>query len=114
MPCTLRRCPGLKGRKHRRTHARCPPLPTNPPCLRSHVNGLALALLLGVDGVILPPAVSRRTFNTTLAHLRDETLWLPQPLGTLLDVRRMAAHWRERHSIQLHEVGGWVGGDVRS
>jgi hypothetical protein len=72
--------------------------------LYSHVNGLALALLLGVDGAILPPAVCRATFNTTLEHLADEALWSPQPLGTLLDVRKMQAHWRKRHNIDLQEA----------
>ena len=77
------------------------------PC--SHMNGLALALLLGVDGAILPPAVCRATFNTTLEHLRDDTLWSPQPLGTLLDVRKMQSYWREQHSIELQEVRACAG-----
>ena len=72
------------------------PLPCRccfPLCiLCSHVNGLALVLMLGVDGAILPPAVCRATFNTTLAHLADDGLWSPQPLSTLLDVGRMQAH----------------------
>ena len=68
------------------------------------MNGLALALLLGVDGAILPPAVCRATFNTTLEHLADDALWSPQPLGTLLDVRKMRTHWRERHGIHVQEV----------
>ena len=54
------------------------PLPCRccfPLCiLCSHVNGLALVLMLGVDGAILPPAVCRATFNTTLAHLADDGL----------------------------------------
>lgn len=76
------------------------------PSLRSHINGLALALLLGVDGAILPPAICRATFNVTLEHLADDELWSPQPLGTLLDVQRMQSHWRERHGIELKEVRG--------
>jgi hypothetical protein len=81
--------------------------------LYSHMNGLALALMLGVDGAILPPAVCRATFNTTLAHLADDGLWSPQPLGTLLDVPQMQAHWREKHGIDLQEVrvcAGNIGG----
>ena len=80
--------------------------PPFPPYLRSQVNGLALALLLGVDGAILPPAVTRRTFNVTLDHLRDEDLWSTRPLGTLLDVERMREHWRAHHGIELQEASG--------
>lgn len=76
--------------------------------LFSHINGLALALLLGVDGVILPPAVARHTFNTTWAHLRDDNLWFTRPLDTLLDVERMRVHWREHHGIVVQEVSGGI------
>ena len=90
----------------------CPPLlPLRALC--SHVNGLALALLLGVDGAILPPAICRATFNTTLEHLADDALWSPQPLGTLLDVRKMQAHWREQHSMDVQEVLCVLGGTGR-
>ena len=80
------------------------PLPSPPLPVCSHINGLALALLLGVDGAILPPAVCRATFNVTLDHLDDNELWSPQPLGTLLDMGKMQAHWRQRHGIELQEV----------
>lgn len=83
-------------------------LPIPPLALCSHINGLALALLLGVDGAILPPAVCRTTFNVTLDHLADDELWSPQPLGTLLDTGKMQAHWRKQHGIELQEVRGVV------
>lgn len=78
------------------------------PC--SHANGLALALLLGVDGAILPPAVCRRTFNVSLSQLASEDLWAPRPLSTLLDLHRMKEHWRQEHGIQLQEARVlWMG-----
>ena len=76
---------------------------------RSHANGLALALLLGVDGAILPPAVCRRTFNVSLDHLTDLDLWAPRPLGSLLDLPRMQEHWRAHHGIELQEARAAVG-----
>lgn len=62
-----------------------------------------------MDGAILPPAVTRRTFNVTLDHLRDEDLWSTRPLGTLLDVERMRVHWRDHHGIALQQVSAAAG-----
>ncbi|PSC73527.1 alternative oxidase [Micractinium conductrix] len=72
--------------------------------LYSHVNALALAYAMGVDGVIMPPAQARETFNHTLEELMSKPLMTPRPLGTLLDLRKMQAHWRRNYGIALQEA----------
>jgi len=75
--------------------------------LYSHINGLMLGWALGVDGIIMPPALSRNSFNHSFDRLGDASMWALEPLATLLDVQRMAAAWWQLHGIALQEVRWW-------
>ena len=52
---------------------------------------------------------ARETFNHTLEELMSKPLMTPRPLGTLLDLRKMQAHWRRNYGIALQEASGQAG-----
>lgn len=70
--------------------------------LYAHLAALAIAQHLGAQALVLPPARSRETF------LRLHG-WSLEPLESLLDTERMAAHWRSR-GLRLEMVSSLAGG----
>lgn len=72
--------------------------------LYAHLAALAIAQHLGAQALVLPPARSRETF------LRLHG-WSLEPLESLLDTERMAAHWRSR-GLRLEMVSSPAGGGL--
>lgn len=63
----------------------------------SHIAALTLAAELGAE-VVLPPAACRDSFGHYFSTFREknEVVWSPAPLETLLDVDYLAKYWAER------------------
>lgn len=74
--------------------------------LNSHLNALVLAYALGVDGVIMPPAWSRHSFD----HGSGLDGWrMNETLGSLLDLEAMREVWHKRGIQLLEQVRGGTG-----